>query len=460
MLSAVRCGCMTDLSDKVEQANAPLFSTGQRILVAVSGGLDSMVLLHVLHRLAPAKRWRLTVAHLNHQLRGRSSDADQKLVERVARRMNLPIVAERLDVSAMAAQGQGSLEMVARRVRHEFLARVAKENRISTVALAHHADDQVELFFLRLLRGAGADGLSGMEPVAVSPADPNLKLVRPLLSFTRREIEECARRERIPFREDASNRSTDYLRNRIRHELLPLLERKFQPAVRKVVLRTMELLSADAEFSWHAALEWLRDKPADFESLHLAVQRRVLQDQLIEMGIAPDFFVIERLRREPQQAICIEPGKLLLRDATGRLHIQKDVHFAFDSEELEINLASTPSRVVFDGMELSWKLKDVRSPKIKRVGGREQFDAGRVGSRVVVRHWRKGDRFQPIGMSNPVKLQDLFANAKVPKEERHKRTVAVAGNGEIFWIEGFRISEQFKLRTGTRRVLEWKWRRT
>src|SRR5215207_5955872 len=171
--------------------------------------------------------------------------------------MNLPIIAERADIGAMAGQAKGSIEMVARRVRHAFLARVVREQRGQTVALAHQADDQVELFFLRLLRGAGADGLSGMEPVAASPVDPKVKLVRPLLSVARAEIEEFARRERIPFREDASNRSTDHLRNRIRHELLPLLEHNFQPAIRSVVLRTMELLRADAEFSWRAALEWL-----------------------------------------------------------------------------------------------------------------------------------------------------------------------------------------------------------
>ena len=450
---------MTDLSDKVEQATAQLFSTGQRVLVAVSGGLDSMVLLHVLQRLAPTKRWRLTVAHLNHQLRGRSSDADQKLVERVARRMNLPIIAERADIGAMAAQAKGSIEMVARRVRHAFLARVARAQRGQTIALAHHADDQVELFFLRLLRGAGADGLSGMEPIAVSPVDPNVKLVRPLLSVTRAEIEEFARRERIPFREDASNRSTDHLRNRIRHELLPLLERNFQPAIRAVILRTMELLSADAEFSWHAALEWLARKPADFESLHIAVQRRVLQDQLIELGIPPDFFLIERLRHEPQQPVCIAPGKLLLRDVLGRLHVKRDVHFAFDEEQLEINLDTKPTGIVFDGVELSWNCKDVKSPAISRRAGREQFDGKLVGSRVIVRHWRKGDRFRPIGMASAVKLQDLFANTRVPKAERHQRLVASTANGEIFWVEGLRISERFKLRPETRCLLEWKWRR-
>jgi len=221
----------------------------------------------------------------------------------------------------------------------------------------------------------------------------------------------------------------------------------------------MELLSADAEFSWHAALEWLARKPADFEMLHVAVQRRVLQDQLIELGIPPDFFLIERLRHEPQQSVCIAPGKLLLRDVSGRLHIERDVHFAFDDEHLEINLGAQPRRVVFDGAELSWNSRDVKCPAISRRAGREQFDGKLVGSRIIVRHWRKGDRFRPIGMAGAVKLQDLFANARVPKAERHQRLVATTASGEIFWVEGLRISERFKLRPETRRLLEWKWRR-
>jgi tRNA(Ile)-lysidine synthase len=450
---------MTDLNDRIERASAELFSRGQRILVAVSGGVDSMVLLHALHRLAAPQQWRLTIAHLNHGLRGRSSDADQRLVQQVTRKLGVPLIAERADIRAIAATGKSSIEMVARRVRHEFLAHAAKQNKIPAIALAHHADDQVELFFLRLLRGAGGDGLSGMEPVAASPADPRVKIVRPLLALSRAEIEDYAHRERIPFREDASNRSADHMRNRIRHELLPLLERKFQPAIREIVLRTIDLLSADADFSWHSALDWLARRPGDFDSLHLAVQRRVLQDQLIELGVAPDFALIERLRHEPQQLICVAPDKFLLRDPAGHVQVKKGVHFDFQQDQLEIDLTSRPASVNFDGLELSWKVQAVKSPTVIRRAGREQFDAEEVGPRVIVRHWQKGDRFQPIGMSAPVKLQDLFANAKIPRAERHRRAMATTADGEIFWVEGLRISERFRLRPKTRRVLKWKWRR-
>jgi tRNA(Ile)-lysidine synthase len=450
---------MADLSDKIKMASG-LFPRGQDIVVAVSGGVDSMVLLHSLHRLARVRQWGLTVAHLNHQLRGRSSDADQRLVERTARQLGLPIIAQRADIRAIAAAGKGSIEMVARRVRHEFLAHVAKENGIRAIALAHHADDQVELFFLRLLRGAGGDGLSGMEPVAASPADPQIKIVRPLLGLSRAEIEAHARRERILFREDASNRSTDHLRNRIRHELLPLLARKFQPAIREIVLRTIDLLSADADFSWHAALDWLSRPPADFESLHLAVQRRVLQDQLIELGIAPEFALIEWLRQHAGSSCSVASGKEVWRDKAGHLHLSKHSRLEFGGNFVHLNLDGKRARIVFDEVRVFWAIKKHASRlPVAAVPGLERFDADVIGEGVTLRHWHKGDRFQPIGMAKAVKLQDLFANAKVPKAERHQRALATTANGEIFWVEGLRISERFKLTPATRRVLEWEWRR-
>jgi tRNA(Ile)-lysidine synthase len=156
-----------------------LLRRGQSVLVAVSGGVDSMVLLDVFRDLSLKYSWQLTIAHLNHQLRGRSSDADEQLVLRTARRFGLPFVSERTDVKKFAKAQKLSIEMAGRKVRHEFLARTAKRLRIGTIALAHHADDQRELFFLRLLRGSGSEGLAGMKWRSPSPAISKVELIRP-----------------------------------------------------------------------------------------------------------------------------------------------------------------------------------------------------------------------------------------------------------------------------------------
>ena len=158
-----------------------LLPPGKKILVAVSGGVDSMVLLHVLAALAEKHRWRIFVAHFNHRLRGRASDADEKFVRQMAKKLRLNYFGGGADVKAFATQSKLSIEMAARKLRHEFLAQTAREQKILTVALAHHADDQVELFFLRLLRGAGGEGLAGMKWRSPSPAGNNISYAVPRL---------------------------------------------------------------------------------------------------------------------------------------------------------------------------------------------------------------------------------------------------------------------------------------
>ena len=448
------------LFDKVAFVAPRLLDRKARLLVAVSGGIDSMVLLHLLQRLSATHGWQLIVAHLNHKLRGRSSDADERLVEAVAREAKLPVIIEHADVRAMAKSGKQSIEMAARQVRHAFLAAVAKENEIETIVTAHHADDQVELFFLRLLRGAGADGLSGMEALSTSPADPSVKIARPLLEVTRAEIEEYARTQRVRWRKDASNDSVDHMRNRVRHKLLPLIERQFQPAVRKVVLRTIELLEPEADFSAAAALQWLHEPNPPFDKLHTAVQRRVLQIQLIRHGISPDFDLIEWMRAHAGKPCTVESGKEAHRTPAGRVVVSTHAPPRFSDDSVELVLARKQGRVVFDTVEIHWRIRTVRSaPTVKRRSGVESFDADAIGDSIVLRHWRRGDRFQPIGMAAAVKIQDLFTNARVPRTERHQRLLAATAGGDIFWVDGLRISERCKLRPQTRRVLEWRWGR-
>jgi tRNA(Ile)-lysidine synthase len=452
-----------DLIGQIEAAirRHKLLRAGQRLLVAVSGGLDSMVLLHVLHQIGAHERWVLTVAHLNHRLRGRSSDADERKVRATARQLGIPCVCERVDVRQHAELGGESIEMTARSLRHAFLARAARARDISGIALAHHADDEAELFLLRLLRGAGSEGLGGMKPHSPSPADPRIRIVRPLLEFPKSALARFARDNGIAYREDASNASSAFARNRVRHELIPWLTRHFQPALGRLLVRQAEVLGHESDYLNACTDEWLRCPGATtYDELAIALQRRVLLRQLIALGVAPEFDLIESLRVEPARVLNVRPQLSLWRDAEGRLQTRRAAWVTFQDGAEPVVLAARPRRVEFDGVRFDWALRRHRGAAMGKVqAGSEWYDAERVGERVVLRHWRPGDRFQPIGLPSAVKLQDLFTNAKVPRDERRQRVVATTADDTIWWVEGLRIADGFKLRPGTRMRLNWRWRR-
>ncbi len=430
-------------------------------MVAVSGGLDSMTLLHALHQLSSRHRWKLTVAHFNHRLRGRSSDADEKLVRRMAARLKLPVVVGGAEVKAFASESGLSVEMAARKLRHEFLARAARERKIRVVALAHHADDQVELFFLRLLRGAGGEGLAGMKWCSPSPVDSGILLIRPLLDSTREELSRFARAGKIPFREDATNRRFEMPRNRVRNELLPLLRRRYQPALTNIVLRLMEITGAEAELVGREADRWLKARRPGFGDLAVALQRRVLQRQLLKLGVPADFDLVEQLRKSARTQISVGARRVVLRDAEGTVVLRPEPSTGFNVRETVLKLTGRGGNTEFGGVRLDWRLETVaglvRPPAQTDY---EFFDADRVGGKITLRHWRPGDRFQPIGMDRAVKLQDLFTNRKIPRARRRELAVAVAEDGEIFWVEQMRLGEQCKLTPQTRRRLIWRWRRS
>ncbi len=450
----------------VSLAGHRLIPPGQRVLVAVSGGVDSMVLLHTLHGLARRNRWQLAVAHFNHQLRGRASRADAQLVSRTAAALSLPCFSASGDVSGYARRAKISVEMAARTLRHEFLAQTARDHKIPVIALAHHADDQVELFFLRLLRGAGGEGLAGMKRRSPSPADRQITLLRPLLEFTKAELREFARTNKIRFREDATNATNDPLRNRLRNELLPLLVGKYQPGLAGTVLRTMDILGGEAEFATETARAWLAEirlpKPTravpPYDRLPLAIQRKTVQLQMAELGVPPEFDLIEQLRQSPEKPVNADSGRFLWRQPDGQLIWHIPPATKFNSGQLAVTLKGKTGNAAFAGHRFQWKMELLKSfARPQPLAGRETFDGDKVGPNILLRHWQPGDRFQPIGLKSPVKLQDLFVNAKIPVQQRRERVLATTADGIIFWVEGLRIGEKFKLTPATRRKLVWKW---
>ncbi len=409
-----------------------------------------MVLLHAL------RNHPVRVAHFNHQLRGAASNADQALVEQVARSMGAPCITDYWDQDKNAIRKLG-LEGAARMARLKFLAETARQNQCRTVAMAHHADDQVETFFWRLFRGAGGSGLKGCSQITAYPGHPGLRIIRPFLDVRKCTILSYAKVNEIEYREDGSNAGLDHLRNRVRNQLLPHLREEFHPDVDAMVSQSMQLIDAEADYIRLRAAEWLESKhPEPFTQIHIAVQRQAIWLQLVQHGVEPSFRMIEHLRLQPGKPWPIDPLNTITSNEAGQLEVCPPSQAIADINPVQWQLRPGWNEAGFGSTILRCRIRDAGN-KPDPKPATECFDADRVGERVTLRQWRAGDRFQPIGLKQASKLQDLFTNAKIPAAEKRHRVIACTAGGEIFWVEGLRIGEWAKIRPETSRFLEWHW---
>ena len=270
----------------------------------------------------------------------------------------------------------------------------------AVVALAHHADDQIETFFLRLLRGAGNRGLAGMQPIASSPTDSGVTLVRPLLGIRRDEIIEYVTQKGIGFREDASNTDTRFLRNRIRHELMPQLAGQFGASVRRQVLKAMQLCGDDTDCIDDLAAEWPGEPP--FDQLSIAVQRQVVQRQLFALGVESSFDLVEALRLEAGRVIEVAPGRRLQRNAGGQVELAASAAVPeFSMAKCEVSLVGQSREAEFGGLKIGWERLAGGLAKWSELGqdeSSEVFDAESLGQEITLRHWQPGWYRQIAGL--------------------------------------------------------------
>lgn len=457
---------MSDLFREVESliVSENLLPRGARALTAVSGGADSMVMLDLMHRLAARYDWKLVVAHFNHGLRGADSDADEAFVKEAARSLGWPFAGECWERSDARRPGDGGPEMAARRVRHRFFGRTALKHDSRFIALGHTEDDQLETFFLRVLRGGGGRGLAGMRVRSPAVYHEEIELIRPLLRQTRDAVRAHAAAHRIVYREDRSNATDAFARNRVRHRLIPVLDREFGPGARRNLLRSMEITGAESDHCADAASRWLAATRPEvgFERLDPAIQRQCIVLQLEALSIQPRFAWVEHWRVRSDVPLEIAPGMRLRRSSAGRLEwIDPPVSptFGADERRLSLGAGATSGTIRFGGLEIRWSIERLSSPvsRPRPPVGVEWFDFEKVGGEVRLRHWRPGDRFEPSGLGHAARLQDLFTNLKIRRERRYELVVAETAGGELFWVEGVRIAERFKLDIESVHRLKWNW---
>jgi tRNA(Ile)-lysidine synthase len=427
---------------------------GGTLVVAFSGGADSAALLDILAHL-PGFDLQLVVAHLNHQLRGAESDADELFVRETAGRYACPFVSSRVDVAALAGERGLSLEEAGREARYAFLRDVAVNHAAAAVAVGHHKGDQAETVLMRLLRGAGGSGLSGMRPK--SPAGV---IVRPLLFLSRAEIEAYLLKGGLKWREDGSNADTGFLRNRIRHELLPYLE-EYSPDIASRLCQTAETLAADEDFIEKAAAGLFAravtatpgGAEADIEVIYQeppALRKRLYRQaiQTVKGDLRQISFThlqaVDRLIfAERPNSELILPGGIRVERAYRRLLItsQPDESLPADYEQVIVSpgLFSLPC----GGSLLVERLEGPETARTAAAPGEPTVFAGQLQFPWTVRYYRNGDRFIPAGMCGHKKLKDLFVDRKIPLKARRRIPLLVAG-GEIVWVCGVQLSAKTK----------------
>jgi tRNA(Ile)-lysidine synthase len=449
-----------------------LIVNGDRILVAVSGGPDSVALLQLLHDLSPEFKLHLEVAHLQHGIRGEEARADARFVGDLARQLKLPFYLKEMDLPKMRREaGRGNLEALAREERYRFLAVVACQCRMNKIAVAHTLDDQAETFLMRLFRGAGRRGLGGMAPIRSfgptgdrGPGD--VVIIRPLLGFSKTEILNFLNAKGLTYRIDRTNRDVSLLRNWIRLDLLPQLQRRIDANLPKRLSQQAAILHEEGlllDCLARAALVRSR-APGGIDRKSFLKQKKALQRLMLRLWIEEtrghlrgiDFDHIEsllRLIREglPQGRLTLPGGWELVREYE-RLKFERlaaklnKVCYSYDlrvGEHLEIPEAGFTiysDRVSSTGSDLPGSLMEA------------VFDFAALSAPVTFRNFRRGDRFRPLGMEGHKKVKELFIDKKVPLPVRVSLPLLTMG-GEVLWIPGYGRSDVAKIGPQTRTVL-------
>ena len=448
-----------------------LIAETDSILAAVSGGPDSVALLHVLVSLRElCGITQIAVLHFDHQLRGGASAADKAFVEVLAKSLGLVFHTASEDVRSYQKRQRISLEMAARICRHRFFRDALARLGAKAIALGHTANDQAEELLLRLFRGTGPSGMSGMLP---KTAD---RLVRPILFATRSEILAYLHDQKLSFREDSSNLDPSCQRNALRHEVFPFLEKHFHPRVVKVLCRHGRLVRDEESFwtdlltnHWQAVCVGENDSrivlnSEALSSLHQALRRRVLRFALKRLrGSLPGIYAVHI------EALC----KLLAHRAPGRLiQLPGGLSAGVEGELLVLSKESRgvppvdeqeffqtirgPGSYQFSSFELCLSLKEVPSPAqagpFPETADMICLDAGRIKWPLFLRLWKWGDRFHPLGLGGSKKLQDFFVDLKISRSER-SRVLLLCDQEKICWVVGYRLDDRVKVTPQTKHLL-------
>ena len=443
-----------------------LLNQGDRLVVGVSAGVDSMVLLHLLNACRQSFNLSLVVAYVNHGIRPKEPEKEADLVQKECERLHLPFECGTFNAKEFQRVGKFSLQEAARRLRFHFFEQILQKYDAQKIALGHQADDQVETVLLRLMRGAGLQGLKGILPIREG------KVIRPLLEVWRHEIEAFATKNNIPYLMDSSNLKEDYLRNRLRLSLIPLLEKEYQPNLKEVLLRTSAILREENDYLEKEAEKVYQNMVEEkgdaltfqypvYRSLHSAIQWRVIQKMLRRIyGEEREDLEISQMFKKLKQP----PPSFLLEFPVGVCMEKRYETVSLGKKKVEtippfeVELVS-PGRTLIKeiGREVVTEEMDGEGRSgIPKASSETAFlDYQVLQFPLRIRNFRPGDRFQPLGVKGSQKLKEFFIDHKIPRFERSKIPLLISGE-RIVWVVGHRIDECARISDRTKKILKLK----
>lgn len=438
-----------------------MLEKGDQVVAAISGGPDSVVLLHILHRLSV--RWGITLiaAHLNHALRGQDSDEDATFVAEYAASLGLPCVMETADVKRYCKAQGCSIETGARDLRYTFLERVARTYNANKIATGHTADDQAETVLMRLVRGSGPDGLSGIRPVRDG------WIIRPLLNVTREEVTAYQATHKLSARFDATNTEQDMLRNKIRHHLLPLLQDEYNPKIQGALSRLADVMRVESSYL-DRELEALttqlihpvnrdavRIDLTSWQTIPVALRRRLIRQAVQEAGGRSTRLTYDHVERAQALFDAGHAGQILhLPDEIGLERRKTTVLICRSTSEpyqIEMNIPGT-TPIPNSDYYITTDVVDISDSPKERSPSCVAFDVDVLPSQLLIRSRRPGDRMTPFGMNGTKTLKKLFNEWDIPRLMRDRVPVVTDGV-HILWVAGHRRGDQAPLSEQTRKVL-------
>ena len=411
-----------------------LIAEGEKVILALSGGIDSMVLAYLLLK----TKVQFVAAHCNFHLRGEESDGDEKFVRDFAEKNGIQCFVMHFETEKYAAENGISIEMAARDLRYSWFEELRQQLNYDKIAVAHHADDQVETFFINLLRGAGLNGLKGMKP-------QNGVIIRPLLWASREQIRKYAVENHIVWRDDHTNAESVYLRNKIRNQLLPTFD-ELHPEARQGLYKSLKHLASENELYRGLLKEKLsqivvlKDDCQIVDKQYFVNNFQLLFEWLRQFGYNTEQcgFIHETMRSGIGNHFDSTTHRLVIgRDELQLFEIKED-----SNDEIEIEVGEeeilSPVHLCFSKLEKTSDFVIDKSPKIA------QLDFDKLKFPLTLRHWRHGDRFHPLGVKGSKLLSDFFVDQKFTEYQKQNVWLLVSADNAIVWVVGHRIDERFK----------------